>query len=196
MSLSIWQKSRASLSGMWGMAIVTSIVYGIVVGIAGATYIGLLVTGHMMLGISAWSLNVARGEKSSIEDIFTGFKNFVPPLVAYILYVVIVFAGTLLLIIPGIIAALGLSLTFYILAENPEMEGTAALKQSWEMMKGHKGELFVIYIQFFLLGLLCLLTLGIGFFFLAPYTHVVMANFYLSVKGDSKDAFDEEYIVA
>jgi len=50
-------------------------------------------------------------------------------------------------------------------------------------MDGHKEKLFYLCLRFFLLAILCLLTLGIGFLWLVPYVHVTMAKFYEDVKG-------------
>ena len=92
---------------------------------------------------------------------------------------------TLLLIIPGIIAALGYSMTYYILADDPLLKPQDALKKSKTMMNGHKTKLFYLCLRFFLLALLCILTLGIGFFWLIPYVHVTMAKFYDDINGSS-----------
>lgn len=50
------------------------------------------------------------------------------------------------------------------------------------MMDGYKLKLFRLVLRFLGLGLLCILTLGIGFFWLIPYTQVCMAKFYDDVK--------------
>jgi uncharacterized membrane protein len=108
---------------------------------------------------------------------------------------VLIGAGIVFLIIPGIIIALGLSQTFYIIAENPETDGIKALQQSWNMMKGYKTTYFMLCLRYFLLSILCVLTLGFGFLLLAPYIQVTNANFYLELRGPKTDTFDNEYIV-
>lgn len=62
----------------------------------------------------------------------------------------------MLLVVPGIIAFLRYSMTFYILADNPGMSGFSAIKKSKEMMKGHKKELFILCLSFIPWGLLCI----------------------------------------
>jgi uncharacterized membrane protein len=196
MQHSLFSRAQQSLSGNWLTAIATSIIYGILSSIAGITYIGWLVVGHLMVGMSIWSLNVARGREFKIEDLFGGFKEFVAPLVINILVGIAVFIGLLFLIVPGIVIGLGLSMSYFIVGDNPKIDGVEAMKQSWAMMRGNKTRLFGLYLQFFLLGLLCILTLGIGFFFLIPYTQIVLAHFYLSIKSDQSDAFDAKYVVS
>ena len=48
-------------------------------------------------------------------------------------------------------------------------------------MKGHKGRYFYISVSFLPLALLCLVTFGIGFLWLAPYMGMTFANFYVDL---------------
>ena len=52
------------------------------------------------------------------------------------------------------------------------------------MMRGHKFDLFYLYLSFIGWFLLCLLTAGIGFLWLAPYVDTSLAAFYEDVKSD------------
>jgi uncharacterized membrane protein len=90
------------------------------------------------------------------------------------------------LIIPGIIAALSYSMTFYILADDQEIKAEDALRKSKMMTEGYKLKLFYLGLRFLLLAFLCVLTLGIGFFFLIPFIHVTMAKFYDDIKGKNQ----------
>ena len=98
-----------------------------------------------------------------------------------ILVAVIISIGFVLLIIPGILATYGLQMTFYILAENPEMDPFDAVKASWNMMKGNKWKLFCLQFSFIGWSFLCLFTLGIGALFLTPYVEAATAAFYKNV---------------
>jgi uncharacterized membrane protein len=73
-------------------------------------------------------------------------------------------------------------MVFYILADNPTLGAVEVLDRSKAMMDGHKAKLFRLYLRFFLLSLLCLLTLGIGYLWLIPYIHVTMAGFYEDIR--------------
>jgi uncharacterized membrane protein len=84
----------------------------------------------------------------------------------------------LLLIIPGIMAGLSYSQTFYILSEDPSIGAMDAIRKSKEMMYGNRWKLFCLGLRFIGWLLLCILTLGIGFIWLAPYMAVSMAKFY------------------
>lgn len=191
----ITSAAREQLSNIWIVAVLTLLVANIIIGIVSISTVGIIVLGHFSVGLAMWSLDVANGNEPRLERIFDGFKNFVNPLVAYILMSVLIGAGIVFLIVPGIIIALGLSQTFFIIAENPETDGIKALQQSWNMMKGYKTTYFLLCMRYFLLGILCVLTLGFGFLLLAPYIQVTNANFYLEIRGNKKDTFDAEYIV-
>jgi uncharacterized membrane protein len=90
----------------------------------------------------------------------------------------------LLLIIPGIIAALSYSMTFYIIADDETMDAMEAIDKSKAMMDGYKWKYFCLALRFVGWALLCLLTLGIGFFWLMPYMQVTNAKFYEDVKAN------------
>jgi uncharacterized membrane protein len=92
---------------------------------------------------------------------------------------------TLLLIIPGIIAAISYSMTFYILADDNSIGAMDAIDKSKKMMDGYKWKCFCLGLRFLGWALLCILTLGIGFLWLMPYMQVSMAKFYDDVKANS-----------
>ena len=75
--------------------------------------------------------------------------------------------------------ALGYFAVPYILAENPELSHSRALKLSREMTMGFKGELFVMYLSFFGWYLLELITFGIvGVFYSTPYRNASFTEAY------------------
>lgn len=193
------RQAKRSLDGKWGIAVATFLVYMIIINAsAGLGPVVLVIGGPMVVGISIFSLNIARGEEARMEQIFDGFKNFGNTVGAYILYGLFVFLWSLLLIIPGIIAAISYSQTFFILAEDNEIGPMDALKKSRDMMEGHKWKYFELCLIFFGLSLLCILTLGIGFLFLFPFMQVTFANFYDDLKGEfileEDDIVDEDIL--
>lgn len=91
---------------------------------------------------------------------------------------------TLLFILPGIVKAFSYALTPFILEENPDLSANEAIDHSRAMMKGHKFDLFYLYLSFIGWFLLSFLTLGIGFIWLIPYMNTAQAAFYEDVKAD------------
>lgn len=180
------ERAREQLEGNWGQAALTYLVYSVIMGAAaGAAGIGnLIVGGPIELGFTRYALQLKRLKHGQIEDLFTGFRHFENSLVLYLVRTIFVALWSLLLIIPGIIAALRYSMAMYILHDDPEMTGMAALRKSAEMTQGYKGRLFAMYLGFIGWAILCIPTLGIGFLWLVPYIKVTEANFYEGLKAE------------
>ena len=71
----------------------------------------------------------------------------------------------------------------YILAENPNVEATEALKMSREMMQGNKWNAFVLDLSFLGWILLTICTCGIlGIFYVNPYIYATDAELYQAIK--------------
>jgi uncharacterized membrane protein len=171
--------ARGQLKGKWGFLLLAFIVYAIIMGAAGCTVIGaLLVGGPLTIGLVGMLLMLARGEGPTFNNLFDGFKSFKSGFIAYILVGILTALWSLLLIVPGIIASIRYSQTFFILKDNPDMDGYAAIQKSKEMMQGHKGEYFVLGLSFILWALLGTITLGIAFIWIGPYMSLTYANYY------------------
>ena len=186
----LMQMARESLKGKWGLAIGTFVVYMLISGILQIIPIigpigSLIISGPLALGLAVFSLSISRNQDAKLEQIFQGSNNFGTALGAYLLIVLFVFLWMLLLIIPGIIAAISYSMTFYILADDNSIDAMAAIDKSKKMMDGYKWKYFCLGLRFLGWALLCILTLGIGFLWLVPYMQVSMAKFYDDVKANS-----------
>ena len=89
---------------------------------------------------------------------------------------------SLLFVIPGIVKSFAYSMSYYILADNPELTAKEALNKSKEMMNGHKWDLFVLNLSFFWWYLLVGITFGIAAIYVVPYMNATIVNFYNSIK--------------
>lgn len=177
----IMQEARGLLTGNWETPIVSYLVAGLISGVGGPA--GLIIGGPMQYGVSTFSLNISRKKKTDIAQIFDGFRTRITEsIVAYLLMALFVMLWALLFIIPGIIAALAYSQTFFILADNNKIGGSEALAQSKTMMSGHKWRLFCLCLRFTGWFIVSIFTFGIGFLWLIPYMQVSFANFYDEVK--------------
>lgn len=128
---------------------------------------------------------LVKGDDQLVKGIFgIGFGRYRRNVAASLLKYIFTFLWTLLLIVPGIIKLLSYSMTNYILEDEPTLSPNKAIDLSREMMKGHKFDLFYLYLSFIGWGILCLFTLGIGFLWLEPYILTAQASFYQDVKGD------------
>lgn len=193
----LMDQARESLRGKWGRAIGTFVVYAAIT--SGVPMIpevgwvfGILISGSMMLGLCIFSLNISRAEHAELNQLFEGFKRFGLALGAYILKTVFILLWTLLLVVPGIIAALSYSMTFFIIAENEEIGPLEAITRSKEMMRGNKWKLFCLFCRFIGWFLLCILSCGIGFLWFGPYMAVSLAGFYDDLVEETPESWIDQ----
>ena len=91
---------------------------------------------------------------------------------------------SMLFVIPGIIKSIAYSMTFYIIAENPDISATDAIKKSQEIMQGHKMEYFILQLSFIPWLILTSFTFGLAGIYVLPYMAATRANFYKSISGN------------
>ena len=190
-------KAKLDLKGNYGVAIGAYIVMFLILCVSGAVpFVGgivpLVLTGVIGVGYAIIYLNISRGVKPDFAQLFDGFKNFGTTCIAGILISIFTFLWSLLLFVPGIIKGLSYSMTFYILADHPEIRATDAIKLSQQMMDGHKMDLFILQISFIGWGILCGLTLGILSLYVVPYIMATTTNFYEAIKNE-KNLFGINY---
>lgn len=179
----IQSAARRQISGFALPAMLATLIYSLIVGISGYLIVAqLLIIGPMMVGYVLFCMKIMDQRVGDYNMLFAGFKNFAQTMVAGLLYMLILVVGTILLIVPGIIAACGLSMTFVIMAENYNVSGVDALKMSWNMMMGHKWEYFCLCFRFIGWLLLNILTLGILGLWIQPWMQMSTINFYRDLK--------------
>ena len=161
---------------------VPAIVVFLLVGFASATgimnFLHLILGGVIQLGYAQYLLKQHDREISTTKELFSRFDYFGQGFLQRFLRILFTFLWALLFVIPGVIKIYAYSMTPFIMAENPEMKARDAMRLSEMRMKGHKWELFCLEFSFIGWTLLCVLTLGIGSFFLHPYTNAAYAAFY------------------
>ena len=121
----------------------------------------------------------------SLFDIFKNVRLCGNSLILYVLLSIFTTLWSLLLIVPGIIKALSYSMAPYILLENEYyMTPMDAIKESQQLMEGHKMELFELYLSFIGWYLLGIATCGLALFYAEPYFGMTMVNFYNKIKNE------------
>ena len=197
-------QAREALSGRWGLAVGTFFVYMLIMGaisflppyhhtvlsgggnfsVGGGNILMLLVGGAFALGAATFSLAISRKEDAKLKMIFSGFKYYGKTLGLYLLMMLFIFLWLLLLIVPGIIAAISYSLAFFIMSDDPDIGVMDAINKSKKMMNGYKWKYFCLGCRFIGWCLLGILSLGIGFLWIAPYMYISSAKFYEDVKAN------------
>jgi uncharacterized membrane protein len=199
-------EARMTLSGNWGLAIVGYVLFSVLIGsislfmqasiiFTGATgssssanlatllfsVVFLLISGPLTVGYFSFFLGIAQDGEAKLESLFFGFKRFWASFGIYFLSGIFIFLWTLLLVIPGIIAAYRYAMVYFIVADDEDVGPLEAIGQSKEMMKGNKWKLFCLQWRFFWWMLLCSV-LPIGYLWLVPYMQTSFAKFYEDVR--------------
>lgn len=146
----------------------------------------ILVAGPILVGlVNAFKLLLTAGDDRIVSnEIKIGFGNWLHHVWGYFLKELFVGLWSLLLFVPGIIKSLSYAMTNYILVDYPSLSASKAIDLSQEMMKGHKYDLFYLYLGFAGWLILSIFTLGIGLFWFIPYAQTAQASFYLDVKAE------------
>ncbi|MCH5154149.1 MAG: DUF975 family protein [Clostridiales bacterium] len=93
----------------------------------------------------------------------------------------------LCLIVPGVIYLLRTSMASYLLIANPKMKPSDSLKASGKVMSGKTGTYFSLCMSLLGWYILGIITLGLGFIFIAPYLNMVKTEFYKrNLQGDKQ----------
>jgi uncharacterized membrane protein len=188
--------ARQSLRGNWLPAIGITLLMAVIMGIL--SYIpffgaicALLLAGPLTVGLYAFFLKLVRAEKAEVGMLFGEFQNYGDKLLLTILIAVFTFLWTLLLIIPGIIAAYRYSQAYFIMKDNPGISAMDAIQLSKEMMAGHKFRLFVLNLSFIGWAILAAIPFGLGFIWLCPYMMASLTVFYQDLKDRTSASFSD-----
>ncbi len=104
-------------------------------------------------------------------------RHFWNYLIASVLVAVIVIIGLILIVVPGVIAALMLSLTGYLVMDKG-MKPVAALKESVRLTKGNRVKLLLLGLAIFVLSLIGSIPLFLGLLVVAPVSMLAGVHAY------------------
>ena len=184
--------ARAQIKGNVGTFFGLSLVLGIILSVSAITFVGpFILLGPLYLGLSMFSIEVVRTSNGKFETGFKGFKQFGTAFIAFLLMTLFTSLWALLFIFPAYIAIFRYSMTFFIIADEPELSGAAAIKKSKEMMKGHKWELFVLLFSFFWWYILGIITFGLAYIYVTPYVEATVVNFYEKINPENPSSITE-----
>lgn len=82
------------------------------------------------------------------------------------------------------VLTLPFEMTYYLLADHPEMNGFTALKKSVSIMRGKMGKLLLLKISFLPIMFLSIFTLYLALIWIIPYMEMTTAEFYRDLIGE------------
>lgn len=172
--------------------------------------LSFFVSCFLVLGVNQCIMQILQGKPVRVEEVFSVWKSALSAFSLRILQLFYVALWSLLLLVPGIIAALNYSFAFAVMADKPETDATLALQISKQMVRGYRWELFLIYLYIFLItalvfgaalvipfiftfwmevsaawlfGTAAVLTFLTFVIVIMPYSEVVLISFYLELKN-------------
>lgn len=149
---------------------------------AGSTLIDFILI-PFTVAFCGFFLNHLRGFSPDWKSVYKeGFDRYWDYLVVGLVTSLIIGVWFLLLIVPGIIAALSYSQVYYVLHDNPQVGCKRAREISSALTDGCKWDLFVLELSFIGWWLLVALTAGIAFIYVWPYYQTTKAMYYENLK--------------
>ncbi|MFD1465979.1 DUF975 family protein [Lapidilactobacillus mulanensis] len=155
----------------------------------GSGLIGVLIGS----GISFASLEWLRLPKDDVlqhpfKKAFQGFtfKYLLGIIVLYLLTSIAQMIGLVLLVIPGILVSYALRIIYLLYYDQGKNLGYFQLmKLSWQLMRGHKFDLFIFELSFFFWYVGILFTGGLLGLYFYPYHNLAFAAFYDNIYSHS-----------
>lgn len=179
--------AKQQIKGNVGMLFLITVIMALV---SSVPLVGMILVPALSLGMIMIYLNLTHGVAPNVGDLFKGIGSLGKAWWLSILVAVFTMLWAMLLYIPGIIKMLSYSMSFYVLAENPNMTAREALNESKRLMKGHKWELFVLELSFIGWMLLSMVLFFIPVIYVGPYMQATLANFYHYTKQTAEPAFE------
>lgn len=144
-----------------------------------------LVMSVVGVGFIIFLLNTIRSTGACMGNLLDGFGFFFKIILLHILEAFLVGLWSMLFFFPGIIAMYRYRMAVYLLVDHPELSAWECIRQSKQMMKGHKWELFLLDMSFIGWAILELLPM-IGYavqIWTVPYLSLTYALYYEKLSG-------------
>jgi uncharacterized membrane protein len=147
----------------------------------------LLLTFVTALGLVRIGLNLVDGEDANLADLFSCAHLVFKYLIASVLHGILILAGILLLIVPGLIWAAQFSQWPYLMVEH-EMGPIEAMKESSRITRGTRGKLILLYFAMILLFILGVLAVLVGVVVAYAVATVIGATVYREILANQPNA--------
>jgi len=153
------------------------------ISVEGGTNLGIFFY-FVQVGLAYFMVKFINDQEHNFKDLFYFSKDYIRIFLVNLLQTLFIFLWTLLLIVPGIIKAIGYALVPLLLADDKykNLGYKDLLKKSEEMMNGHKMDYFTLSLSFIGWFLLIIPTFGFILIWLAPYYTTARMKFLNDLK--------------
>lgn len=174
------------------VVILINIVVGVLASATGSIagqvivqFIGIFVSMLISLGWIRVSLEVTRGVKPEVGDLFK-FDGYGPYILASLLFGLGVYVGLILCIVPGVIFGVAFGFYGFVIVERGASIGVVdSLKASADLTRGHRWQLFGLGLVLVLINIVGALACGVGLIFTLGITILTWAYVYRMLNGES-----------
>jgi hypothetical protein len=144
--------------------------------------VGWLVAEFFAAGFTHAALRAVRTNDVSFGDFFAGGGRYLSFVAMSFLRSFAIVLGLVCFVVPGVIVGLGFAnAPFFVMDQN--LGPVAALKASWQVSEGQKGNLFVLAMAEFGVIVLGVLACCLGMFVAVPLMMVARAIVYTKMSG-------------
>jgi uncharacterized membrane protein len=127
----------------------------LVAGVATPLVAALFLIPPIFLGrLIRMSITALRGGTPEVGDLFRGETRYGPMLGLLFLQSMCIYLGYLLLIVPGVILSVGLHFSAHLVVDR-RLGAVEAMKASWRLTRGHKGQVFLLVLVLGLVAAVC-----------------------------------------
>ena len=134
------------------------------------------------VGFTRMLLAAARGGTPALGTLFSGGDRFLPAFACALLRALAVSAGFVLLILPGVILALGLAFAMFFVID-AGLGPIEAMQASWQVTRGQKPEVFVLVLLALLVSLAGLSMCCVGIVGAYPLCMLAFAVAFTRISG-------------
>ena len=180
------EKVNGKKMEIWGVMLLVGLVNGAITGLVDEGIIAMLLsflTYPLQVGYIKYMLNLYRGKEVDIPDLFDEYKNYKVIILTSLLMGIILVCGYILFIVPGIIWTLAYSFVYFLIADGVTGTPKEILKNSKDMMNGHKMDYFLLNLSFVGWIILGMFTFGILYIWLIPYMAFAEIEFYERIRA-------------
>lgn len=164
------------------------VFFGALMGQMFVSFLAQGLTYVLWAGMMIFTLKVLRGEPAKFEDLFAGFKNFLPNFIAGIVYGFALGLGFLFCCIPGILLG-GLLMFVFPLINDKKLQPMEAFSESVRLLKDQLGMATVYFFLSWLFAIAGIIACGVGILVTYPIMLIAPVLAYHKIVGGATGIF-------
>jgi len=168
-----WQLVKEDIPIYAALALVTFVL---------GSWVPFIIQGPLTAGFFIYCMKHTLRRRAEFADLFAGFNFFIPSLVASLVIGVFVFIGTLLCIIPGIVAAAAYKFTYLFIVDK-RMDFWQAMEASRAVVRNDYFGFTMFLVAMFFLNVLGFVCCIVGLLVTIPVSIAAITVAYQEIVG-------------